>query len=67
MKYLLIPFIALGISSAAYATTYPPCSKTVRDECMNTGSHHMKSSKAHMHHKAAHHSASEKMEKSTKS
>lgn len=41
MKYLLVPFIALGVGTAAIAATpvaatsgsYPACSKTVKDEC----------------------------------
>lgn len=64
MKYLLIPLLALGVSSAAFATAesppapsaaYPACSKTVTDECTQTAAKpaHHASGKA-MHHRAHH-------------
>jgi hypothetical protein len=59
MKYLLFPLVALGFATAAMAQppspakSYPPCSKTVTDECV--GSSHA-AAKAPVHHgKMAHH------------
>ncbi|WP_242127075.1 hypothetical protein [Sphingobium sp. Sx8-8] len=57
MKILFIPLIALGFGTAAMAQapdstpkSYPPCSKSVTDECMSS------SHAAPMaHHKAAAH------------
>ncbi|MFT3964325.1 MAG: hypothetical protein QM690_00400 [Sphingobium sp.] len=73
MKYLLVPFIALGIGSAAFAatgtTSYPPCSKSVQDECISAApAKHAaaKPAKAHVHHAAAH-KAKGKAEKTAKS
>ena len=63
MKYLIFPLVALGWGTAALAQpapsapkSYPPCSKSVTDECM--GSSHGTGHHAAMrpHHKmAAHH------------
>ncbi|WP_150290035.1 hypothetical protein [Sphingobium estronivorans] len=57
MKYLIFPLVALGLGTAAMAQpapsapkSYPPCSKSVTDECMG-------SSHATMHHTAMHHTA----------
>lgn len=69
MKYLLLPVIALGMGTAAFAADYPPCSKSVQDECTSTGASHaaMSHKAAHQHHAALHHHGKGKMEKSAKS
>lgn len=70
MKYLLVPLLALGVGTAAIAAapgtdaapgSYPACSKTVKDECTEsgattakavTGAKHARKS-AHHHHRPA--------------
>lgn len=62
MKYLLIPIAALSIGTAALAQSpapeksYPPCSQTVKDECISTAGlpHKAKAAKA-THHARHHH------------
>ena len=63
MKYLIFPLVALGMGTAAMAqapstppSSYPPCSKTVTDECTSASGetmHH--AARPAAHHKAAHH------------
>lgn len=67
MKYLLIPLAALGVGTAALAQdapaakapdSYPLCSSTVTDECMNPSqAPHHATAKGHAtaHHR--HHAA----------
>jgi len=71
MKYLIFPLVALGMGTAAMAqapstppsppsppSSYPPCSKTVTDECTSSSGemmHH--AARPAAHHKAAHHKA----------
>lgn len=69
MKYLIFPLVTLGLGTAAMAQppsvpkSYPPCSKSVTDECMGSSreGHHATMGPAHhkmaVHHarKAAHH------------
>lgn len=62
MRFILVPFIALGFGTAAMAadaTAYPPCSKTVQDECTSASSakHHMAVTKTAAHHHMTHHKA----------
>lgn len=73
MKYILVSLLALSVGTAAVAADlgtsaasppqkYPPCSRTVTDECTQMpAAHHMahKTMKHHRHHRAhrAHKSA----------
>ena len=66
MKYLIFPLVALGFGTAALAQppstasapkSYPPCSKSVTDECMGSsheGAHHAAMRPA-AHSMASHH------------
>lgn len=64
MKYLLVSLLALSVGTAAVAADsstsaaspsqkYPPCSKSVTDECTQVpGAHQMaKTMKHHRHHR----------------
>lgn len=69
MKYLIFPLVALGLSvglgtaamgqpaaAPSAPKSYPPCSKSVTDECMSSSRgtmHHAAMRSAH--HKMAHH------------
>jgi hypothetical protein len=64
MKYLIFPLVALGLGTAAMAQppaapkSYPPCSKSVTDECMGssgTAMRHGAMRPAHHRAMAAHH------------
>lgn len=68
MKYLIFPLVALGLGTAAMAQppaapkSYPPCSKSVTDECMGSSGtamhhamHHGAMRPAHHRKMAAHH------------
>lgn len=70
MKYLLVPFLALGVGTAAIASTgsmsapsgsYPACSKTVTDECTEAAAgqaHHASAKDARAaHHRSHRHAA----------
>jgi hypothetical protein len=67
MKYLLIPIAALSIGTAALAQSpapeksYPPCSKSVKDECISSaglpGKATAAKSKKAAHHARHHHHA----------
>ncbi|HEX7872671.1 MAG TPA: hypothetical protein VF475_07165 [Sphingobium sp.] len=64
MKYLLVPFIALGLGSAAYAAT--PATPASHAATLHKEAKVAKASSTKMHHAAAHVKAVE-AEKTTKS
>ncbi|WP_176592117.1 hypothetical protein [Sphingobium sp. EM0848] len=62
MKYLIFPLVALGLGTAAMAQpapsapkSYPPCSKSVTDECMGSSHAAMHHTAMRSHHKMATH------------
>jgi len=70
MKYLVAPIIVLGVGTAALAQaaplpaakasgSYPPCSRTVTDQCVNPSQapHRAAAHKGQVTHHATHRSA----------